>query len=266
MTSSAMVSVAHSGHVTGVEPFCCGHGQARRQTHVMHDVAEAQHVGKWNRRPTGGEASRHAQVRHLAGAHQHDVSRLDAHPAQLAGGVEVRWGDGVAAVEDGGVLGPGHVEEHPPADERVHEMDPEPARSRRVDRRCRVAVVERAPVAHVCQSVPMRGALQRHDDDILVGADPFGVVGQRHVHIRHGAHRVEARPARHPSGSPRPPTGPGPGGTPVPVRTQPAARRRTSSVTKLSVPSWSSWPQRPQFLTLAAIAVNCSEAPIAAAG
>ena len=133
-----------------------------------------------------------------------------------ASGVEIRRGDGVPTVEDGGVLGPGHVEQHAPADERVHEMDPETARPRRVDRRCRVAVVERAAVAHVRQSVPVRGALQRHEDNVLVGADPFGVVGQRHVHIRHGAHGVEAAPARHPSGSPRPPTGPGPRGRPGP--------------------------------------------------
>ena len=145
--------------------------------------------------PPAGKRCGMREVRHLPGAHQHDVAGLDGHRGQRAGGVEVRGRDGVPAVEDVGLLGPGHVEEHPAADERVHEVDPETARPRRVDRRCRVPVVERAAVAHMRQSVPMRGALQRHDDDVLVGADPFGVVGQRHVHVRHGAHRVEA--ARH---------------------------------------------------------------------
>ena len=80
--------------------------------------------------------------------------------------------------------------------------------------------------------------------------------------VRKGLKRAGTTPFWIPSASDRA----RPRGKARPVRTQPAALSRTSSVTKLSVPSWSSSPQRPQFLTLAAIAVNCSEAPIAAAG
>ena len=77
-----------------------------RPMYCMH-VAEAQHVGERHRRPAGGEALRHAEARHLPGAHQHDVAGLDRHPGQRAGGVEIGGRDGVAAVEDVESLWPG---------------------------------------------------------------------------------------------------------------------------------------------------------------
>ena len=56
------------------------------------------------------------QVGHLPGADQHDVARLDLQAGQGAGGVEVVGADGVARVEDVEALGPGHIEQHAPAD------------------------------------------------------------------------------------------------------------------------------------------------------
>ena len=67
-----------------------------------------------------------AQPLHLAGAHEHDVARLDGHARLLLGGrVEVVAGDGVVVVEVVDALEAGDVEQDAAGDDRPEVLDAE---------------------------------------------------------------------------------------------------------------------------------------------
>ena len=119
-----------------------------------------------------------------------------------------------------------------------------------------MSVVQVAAIAHMRQRVPVRRRLGPHDrrrprwSRSSRGLRTSGVF--RWVSVRRGLIRPGMMPAWIPFlsdiSSPREKA--------RPDRTHEAARRRTSSSTRLSVPSWSSRPQRPQLRTLAATSEN----------
>ena len=92
----------HRGHVVGPEPLRRLDGQAGRGPGVGDEVAPVRR-----------------QVHHLAGADQHDVAGRHLQAGQRAGRVEVVGHDRVARLEHVEALGPGHVEEHAPTDDRA---------------------------------------------------------------------------------------------------------------------------------------------------
>ena len=105
--------------------------------------------------------------------------------------VEVLGHDRVARIEDVETLGPGHVEEHAPADHGLQAVDAAACRTVLGDARCRVPVVDDAAVADVGQRVPVGGALGGQGQDVLAGADPRRVRAQRMVDLDHRPGRID---------------------------------------------------------------------------
>ena len=198
---------------------------------------------------------------HLPRAYEQCIAGLDDDPAAADGGFEVVAGDRVVVVEILDAVRTGHVDEDSPGHHRAEVLDSQPGRAApRPARRRRRVVVELAVVAGVRQRVPVRNGLRSHTERVVAGGEVAGVarecdvdgVGTQlgiralgHVHVvplragliereREREHAAAARAAEIP-------------------------RRTTSGVMRLSVPRWSSAPQRPQFDTRAA---NCSRSAV----
>ncbi len=131
-------------------------------------------------------------MHHLAGAHQHDVTRLDGDLGEFARCVEVAGTDGVARREHVVPEGAGDVEQDAPADDRGEPVDATACGTVGGDGRGRVAVVDHAAVTAVGERVPVGGALRGQGEDVLAEADPIGLLRvHREVDLDHGAGRID---------------------------------------------------------------------------
>ena len=129
-------------------------------------------------------------MHHLPGADQHDVARRQVDLGHVARRIEIGRGDGVAGLQHVEAAGPGHIEQHAPADHRLQQMDAAEGGAPFTNRIGGVPVVDVAAVADMGQPVPVGGALQRQRDHVLAGAHPRGIRAQRLVDLDHRAGRV----------------------------------------------------------------------------
>ena len=179
------------------------------------------------------------------GPEQQDVAASDIDVA-LSGdrGIEVVGGDDVSEVEPLDALEPGDVEQHPSAGDPLALLVD--AVARRTDDghlRRREAVVHLVVVEDVGERVPLRRALQRHED-VVVGVLEAAGEQLRVAGLAHEVHGVDApatglRARRRRTGCR--------GRTPCPTGSSCPRGTSLSGVMKFTVPRSSSAPQRPQF-------------------